>query len=201
VIGTEQVLVGTEDVVVGTEDVEVGTENYVARVDQIVAGEEQVVTGTEEYVAGTVSVVTGTREVLDRTELIETGVIENVLIGFGRASAAPVLETADNRSRRPILEAVLALDSAIGRETADNPFAGLRGSIGLDDLTGIATSEDRDAALAKVRTALEAFAKSAAATPLATLIQADITLGQGTGASQLAYATTAAPSATLRLFA
>jgi hypothetical protein len=201
VIGTEDVLIGTEDVVVGTEDIEVGTEDYVSGSETVVIGSETVVVGTQTYVAGSREVVAGSRGVFDHLEQVDTGIVDSVLIGFTRAIVSDQSQIATSGSRRAVLEAGLSLDTAIGRDIPDNPFAALRGTVDLDELLTLASSEARDAALKRISTALEVMTKSAANTSMATLVLAGIDTGLGPRANPLAYATTGTPASTLRRLA
>jgi hypothetical protein len=132
---------------------------------------------------------------------VDTGLIDSVLIGFSRAGEKARAEATSSESRRAVLEAILALDGAIGRATADNAFAPLRDTLDLDRLLALSSSSERDAALATVKATLNAFTRSTATTSLATLVLADIALGQGGNASPLAYASAGTTASTLKLFA
>jgi hypothetical protein len=131
VTGTQQVQVGTLQVKVGTEDVVVGTEQFVARTKQAVIATEAVVIGTEGTIVGTRSTaigsretIVGTRQVFERMEQAVVGT-ENVLVGYSRAAPARAA------SREPLAERIDAARDLI-------------------DIGEVATSADRDTAVAKI---------------------------------------------------
>ncbi|WDR05157.1 hypothetical protein PSQ90_12770 [Devosia rhodophyticola] len=174
-IGTEDVLVGTEEVQVGTEQVKIGTEQVKTGAEQVKTGEETVQTGVETVVVGTEQVQVGTQTITTGTQQVESGRSyvrdgeQQIFRGYRVVNdrSDPDDARLTTESRRAIVAAVQALDTAIGPDKlangADNRFAGLRDQLDLDKVRFAFIRGDLSTLGLKLAVALKAYGDKAAA--------------------------------------